>query len=217
VLTATAEYRHESIPAAADAVARIARGFGLEPVASDDPAVLDDLGDAAAVVLLHASGDVLGERRRATLAKFVRAGGGFAAIHGAATAEPGWPGYVDLVGARFRSHPPLDDAFVTIRIEDAAHPSTAHLPSGGWRWSDEWYAFDRNPRDRVRVLLTVDETEYGAAGDDAMGADHPLAWAGEHGAGRTFVTALGHRASAWADPTFLGHVRGGIASVLRTA
>jgi type 1 glutamine amidotransferase len=43
-----------------------------------------------------------------------------------------------------------------------------------------------------------------------MGADHPLVWCREQGAGRVFYTALGHTSEAYHDPDFLAHLRGGI-------
>ena len=43
-----------------------------------------------------------------------------------------------------------------------------------------------------------------------MGADHPLVWCREQGAGRVLRTALGHAADAWADPDFRAHLLGGI-------
>lgn len=43
-----------------------------------------------------------------------------------------------------------------------------------------------------------------------MGADRPLVWCREQGAGRVFCTALAHAAEAWADPDFRARLLGGI-------
>ncbi len=43
-----------------------------------------------------------------------------------------------------------------------------------------------------------------------MGADHPLAWCREQGAGRVFYTSLGHTSEIYDDPDFRAHLRGGI-------
>ncbi|WP_327292319.1 ThuA domain-containing protein [Streptomyces sp. NBC_01198] len=43
-----------------------------------------------------------------------------------------------------------------------------------------------------------------------MGADHPLVWCRRVGAGRSFCTALGHAASAYAGPGFRAHLRGAL-------
>jgi type 1 glutamine amidotransferase len=91
-------------------------------------------------------------------------------------------------------------------VEDAAHPATRPLPAV-WDFTDEWYDFRANPRERVRVLLRADEESYEGGG---MGADHPLAWCRTQGTGRVFYTALGHAASAYRDPRFLAHLSGGL-------
>ena len=41
-----------------------------------------------------------------------------------------------------------------------------------------------------------------------MGADHPVAWSHTVEKGRVFVTALGHNAEMYKDPTYLGHFGG---------
>lgn len=212
IFSATAGFRHESIPATVEAVTQDAAAAGLDVVHTEDAADLHDLNGYAAVVFAHASGDVLDDEARASLVAFVEAGGGFAGIHGASTAERGWPEYEKLVGARFLMHPPGTTS-ARVRVENPGHPSTAHLDAE-WPWIDEWYCFESNPRENVTVLLTVDETDYLPDGEPSMGDDHPLAWHGTYGEGKTFYTALGHPIWAYDDPTFRAHVWGGITSVL---
>ncbi|EFL38290.1 LOW QUALITY PROTEIN: sigma-70 factor, partial [Streptomyces griseoflavus Tu4000] len=121
-----------------------------------------------------------------------------------ACTEYDWPYYGELLGARFDRHPALQPGRVL--TEDRDHPATRHLPAV-WEFTDEWYDFRTNPRGSVRVLLSADESSYEGGG---MGADHPLAWCRDQGAGRVFYTALGHSAEAYADPGFRAHLRGGI-------
>ncbi len=90
--------------------------------------------------------------------------------------------------------------------EDREHPATVHLGEQ-WEHTDEWYAFRRNPRENVRVLLSVDEATYQGG---TMGADHPLAWCHEYGGGRSFYTALGHADETYQDPRFLNHLVGAL-------
>ncbi|WP_112135370.1 ThuA domain-containing protein [Glycomyces dulcitolivorans] len=212
VFTKTTGFRHDSIPAGVEAVKRIAADLGAEVEHTEDSAVHDpvELARFAAVVWLSPSGDVLGELERAALADYVTGGGGWAGVHGASTAEKSWPFFKELVGARFIGHPPgCTPGEIDVKIAD--HPSTAHLPKR-WAWTDEWYSFDERPQ-HVEVLLEADETTY-EAGDLAMGAPHPLAWHRRLEAGQCFYTALGHDASAYEDEVFLGHLTGGIQSVL---
>ncbi|MEV6180196.1 ThuA domain-containing protein [Streptomyces sp. NPDC052016] len=202
VYTRTTAYRHDSIPDAVTAV----RELGAHTVDhTEDPAALEaPLDGYAAVVFLSTSGEVLTPDGRARLARYVEEGGGFAGIHAAACTEYDWPYYGELLGARFARHPALQPGKAV--VEDRAHPATRHLPPV-WDFTDEWYDFRTNPRDRARVLLTADESSYDGGG---MGADHPLAWCREQGAGRVFYTALGHTAEAYRDADFLAHLRGGI-------
>ncbi|MFI9767843.1 ThuA domain-containing protein [Streptomyces sp. NPDC052415] len=202
VFTRTTDYRHDSIPAAVAAL-RTLGDFTVDH--SEDPAALTaPLEPYAAVVFLSTSGEVLTPAGRQRLAGYVEAGGGFVGVHAAACTEYGWPWYGELLGARFTRHPDFQPGRAL--VEDHDHPATCHLPPV-WDFTDEWYDFDTNPRASARVLLSADETSYEGGG---MGADHPLAWCREQGAGRVFYTALGHAAEAYDDPGFRAHLRGGI-------
>lgn len=204
VYTRTAAYRHDSIPDAVAAL-RTLDPEGLAVDATEDPAALErPLTPYAAVVFLSTSGEVLTDAGRARLTAYIEDGGGFAGVHAAACTEYGWPHFGALLGARFTRHPAPQPGRVL--VEDRAHPATAHLPAH-WDLSDEWYDFDTNPRATAHILLRVDENSYEGGG---MGADHPLAWCREQGAGRVFYTALGHASSAYADPAFRAHLLGGL-------
>jgi len=209
VFTKTAGYRHESIPAAVTAV----REMGFRVYATEDAAVFTaDLSRFGAVVFLSTTGVLLDRAQRDGLRRYLRGyllgGGGFAAVHSAMHSETDWPFFEGLVGARFAGHPPLQPG--RILVEEHDHPATAHLESV-WEWTDEWYNFPANPRERVRVLMRVDETSYDGG---TLGDDHPIAWCHEYEGVRCFYTSLGHTPEAYRDPAFRAHLRGGILSVL---
>jgi type 1 glutamine amidotransferase len=202
VYTRTADYRHDSIPAAIAAVGAL---DAYEADATEDPAALEaPLDGYAAVVFLSTSGEVLTPAGRARLAAYVESGGGFVGVHAAACTEYDWPYYRELLGARFDRHPPYQPGRAI--VEDRAHPATRHLPPV-WDFTDEWYDFRTNPRGAVRVLARADESSYTGGG---MGDDHPLIWCRDQGEGRVFYTALGHASEAYEDREFLAHLRGGI-------
>jgi type 1 glutamine amidotransferase len=209
VFTRTTDYRHESIPAGVRAVTALAAEDGLGVDHTEDPTVFtaDGLSRYAVVVWLSASGDVLDDDQRTAFAGWLRSGGAFAGVHGATTAEPGWPEFERIVGAVFSHHPEIQPGVV--HVEDPAHPSTAALPTP-WLHTDEWYDFRSDPRDRVRVLLTVDEGSYEGG---HMGEGHPIAWCHDYGDGRCWYTALGHRVETYEDELFLAHLRGGLRSL----
>ncbi|MGC0336979.1 type 1 glutamine amidotransferase [Streptomyces sp. SLBN-8D4] len=99
VHTRTTAYRHDSIPAAVDAVRALG---GFEVDASEDPAALErPLDRYAAVVFLSTSGEILTPAGRERLAAHVESGGGFVGVHAAACTEYTWPHYGELLGARF--------------------------------------------------------------------------------------------------------------------
>ncbi|WP_097956114.1 MULTISPECIES: ThuA domain-containing protein [unclassified Streptomyces] len=207
VYTRTTAYRHDSIPAARTSLRELGEEEGFTVETSEDPAVFTDasLAGRGAVVFLSTSGDVLTEEGRAALRRWITAGGGFLGVHSAVCTEYDWPYYGELLGARFAGHPAFQPG--TVLVENRNHPATAHLPER-WEWSDEWYDFRTGPRrPGVRVLATVDETGYEGGG---MGADHPLVWCGDSGAGRSFYTALGHADEAYSDPAFRRHLLGGL-------
>jgi cytochrome c len=208
VFSRTASVRHDSIPAAVAALADMAEQRGLSLTASKDPTLFSDAGlaDFSAVVFLLTTGDVLNDEQQGALERFIRAGNGYAGIHSASDTEYAWPWYGELVGAYFQAHSLVEPA--TVLVADGAQPATRDLPSP-WMRSDEWYAFSSNPRDKVTVLLTVDESTYDP-GQGVMGNDHPVAWQRNFDGGRSFYTALGHTIESYAESAFMAHVSGGI-------
>ena len=72
-------------------------------------------------------------------------------------------------------------------VKDRAHPSTRAIPQP-FEVFDEIYQFDRYDPARVHLLLYMAKhPESGEPGE------FPLAWTRDHGKGRVFYTALGHR------------------------
>lgn len=205
VFSRTQGFRHDSI---ADGIAMfeaLAQERGFEVTFTEDGAAFsdDNLAGYAVVVWLSTTGDVLSSEQELAFERYMRNGGGYVGIHAASDTEYEWPFYGRLVGAYFRSHPSIQDAGV--RIEDNAHPATAHLDAT-WMRRDEWYNFRENPRDQVTVLLALDEATYGG-GD--MG-DHPIAWSHENEGGRAFYTALGHTSESYEEPAFRDHIAGAV-------
>jgi type 1 glutamine amidotransferase len=204
----TAGYRHTSIEPAVTALRALAVQRGFDLVATEDAAIFSSSGLAPfnVVMFLLTSGDVLNDTQQAAFEAFIRAGHGFVGVHSATTTEVDWPFYGGLVGAYFTGHPDVQSASVI--VENANHPSTAGL-SSPWVRTDEWYAFDMNPRSSVTVLLRVDESSYNP-GTWSMGADHPIAWYQEYEGGRAFQTALGHTEQSYSEAAFLNHIAGAI-------
>ncbi len=208
-----------SVDAAAAALRAMARRHGWALVSSDNGAVFNarDLARFDAVVWNNVSGDVLTQSQRASLRRWIEAGGGFTGIHGSG-GDPLylWDWYADvLIGARFSGHPmapQFQEAAVV--VEDARNPITAGLGSG-WRMTEEWYSFQKSPcAHGVHVLLRLDESSYspvGLGGADIRMGDHPIAWTSCIGNGRSFYTAIGHRPENYAEAQSLAVLENGIA------
>jgi len=197
MLTATAGFRHESIPAARAAVSSLATQSGAFTVtATEDLRELTASRLASTDVLMFAltTGELAFDADQKTaISSFVAGGGGFIGIHSAADTLYQWPEYGQLVGTYFKEHPWTQTASVI--VEDSGHPAVAGAETP-FRILEEFYTFQRNPRGSVHVLLSLDGRSVGADGD------FPLAWTQTIGRGRSYYNALGHFDATWNDPWF---------------
>ncbi|MCW2882336.1 MAG: hypothetical protein JWQ95_6436 [Sphaerisporangium sp.] len=206
VFSKTAGFRHDSIPVGITTVRELGAANNFTVDATEDAAAFTtaNLAQYKAVIFLSTTGDVLDATQQAAFESYIAAGGGYVGVHAAADTEYDWPWYGGLVGAYFASHPAIQQ--VTVRVEDATHPSTAHLPAA-WVRTDELYNYRTNPRDVAHVLARLDESTYTGG---SMGADHPIAWCQTYRGGRSWYTGLGHTQESYAEPAFRAHLLGGI-------
>jgi hypothetical protein len=63
----------------------------------------------------------------------------------------------------------------SVTVEDKKHPAMQGLPATFVIDREEWYTYDKNPRPKVHVLASVDESTYNPRTDTTMG-DHPVIW-----------------------------------------
>lgn len=220
VFSKTNGYRHKhAIRAANAAIENIANERGWSVFFTENGAVFNpaDLNRFDATVWNHTSGDVLNTEQKQAFRNYIENGGGFVGIHGAG-GDPRyvWRWYVEtLLGAQFKGHPMMPQLQpAVVHIEAPDDVTMRGLPAE-WRRTDEWYSFQRSPRDQgLEVLATVDERTYRPRmfwKDIAMGADHPVIWKHSVGKGRVFYSALGHSASAYREPAHLKLLENAIA------
>ncbi|PYR13462.1 MAG: hypothetical protein DMF99_01275 [Acidobacteria bacterium] len=197
MLTATAAFRHDSIPTSKQVMAALASRGGAFTVA-----VTEDLGDitparlAETDVLMFAltSGELaLDQNQKSAIVAWITNGGGFIGVHSATDTLYDWSDYGRIVGAYFKEHPWTEPA--TVIVEDRSHPTTSGL-GASLRLLEEFYTFRENPRPSVHVLLSLDAASVHAQGD------FPLAWWQTIGRGRSYYNALGHFSETWNDPSF---------------
>src|SRR5690242_17771591 len=135
VFSKTAEFRHDSIPAAQAALRQLAGEHGWRADFTEDSAefTYERLARYDAVIFLLTTGDVLDAAQQAAFERYSRAGGGFVGVHSASDTEYSWVWYDGLIGAhnnQQNKHSGVISA--TIQVVDHAHPSTAALPD---RWT----------------------------------------------------------------------------------
>ncbi len=225
IFSKTNGFRDDSqIRAANAALEALARDQSWASYTTENAAVFNSvqLAQFDAVVWNSVSGDVLTEEQRAAIKGWIEQGGGFVALHGSG-GDPSykWRWYVEnLIGVQFIGHtlsPHIQQARLV--VEDRDHPATRHL-SAIWVRDDEWYSFASSPRSKgYHVLISIDEASYSPREripllvdkDLRMGRDHPMVWTHCEGKGRVFYSALGHPASAYAEPAHLAMIAGAIA------
>ncbi len=175
-----------------------AAGFAVE-VRTDVTAMLG-AGPVGDVLVVNCSAAAAGDGPRselpgsaiAGLAGYLAAGGGVLAVHSAVMSFPDWPGWAELLGARWRAgasmHPPRGPA--RVRVHTGAHPIVAGV-----------HDFDTD--DERYSRLEVTGADLPLAEHDHDGRAHPLIWARTHGpaGARVVYDALGHDLVGYDSPT----------------
>lgn len=230
VFSRTAGFRHLSIPDGIAAITSLGEANGFAVEATEDPAIFTDadLARFDAVVFLNTTGSVMTDDGRAAFERYLEGGGGWVGVHSAADTEYEWAFYERILGgAYFLAHPVQQPGVIVNEAPD--QPSTGHLPD---RWTipfEEFYSFRVSPRDRVRVLLSIDESTYlqdpnttdipmGPSipeGQTGVMGDHPMSWCHDLGDGRAWYTALGHESYLYQLPDYRDHLLGGILTATR--
>ncbi len=185
VFSATAGYRHQSIPTGKLALEKMGASTGAyETVISDDPAYFEPsaLQQFDAVVLLNTTQDFFMPKAKTHRAKYtaeawaalqarhnrlvdnlidyVQQGGGLVGIHAATDSCYQHEAYGETIGGYFAGHPWGSRHNVTIVVEDAEHALNKPVFEGMDDFSikEEIYQFREQPysRDKLRVLLRLD-------------------------------------------------------------
>jgi hypothetical protein len=174
---------------------------------------LSNLSQYKAVIFFSNSRDVLWDHGRAVnpafavstttsayldaakvnLRQYMRAGGGFVAIHNAHGTEYNWPWYEGLLGnSNYYDHGQYQLGSFVITSADS---STSPIGSPGTAvpFKDEWYNLVPFPTD-VKFLATVDENTLATKHSTHPGfpSFHPVTWCQYYDGGRAWITTLGH-------------------------
>lgn len=150
------------------------------------------------------------DQAKVLLRQYMRAGGGFVAVHNAHGTEYNWPWYEGLLGnSNYYDHGQFQQGVFQIESSDS---STDPIGPPGTRvlFSDEWYNLVPFPTG-VKFLATVDESTLATRHSVHPGfpSFHPIAWCQYYDGGRAFITTLGHDARATADLSLPDNQPGG--------
>jgi len=208
VVSVTKEFRHDVIPAANEMLGQLAQSSGkftVDYVKDEKDMAAQMTADALSkydgVVFNNTSG-MLPLPDRDAFIQWVQSGKGFVGLHAATDTLKDFAPYVEMIGAKFKTHGPQVE--VEVINQDPKHP--AGRPFGAsFKIHDEIYQFSDFHRNTVRGLLTMDK--HPNAG---VPGDYPVAWCKNFGQGRVFYTSLGHRTDVIQRAEVQQHVLGGI-------
>ena len=199
MLTATAGFRHDSIPTARDVLTSLGPANGFTITSTEDLSAFNtaNLANFEVIMFAMTSGELaFTVNQQNALLAFVNGGKGFIGTHSATDTLYGWPDYGRLVGAYFNDHPWTQQGRVI--VEDASHPAAGVRDA--FTLEEEFYTFRENPRSRVQILMRLDASSVGATGD------FPLVWTQSFGSGRSYYNALGHFPATWRDVRFQSQI-----------
>ncbi|MGE6356500.1 ThuA domain-containing protein [Flavobacterium sp. NPDC079362] len=104
---------------------------------------------------------------------------------------PMWQWFSDFMGGiQFKDYIPAF-ANAKVNIEDTSHPIMKGVPASFFVKKEEWYTYNKSPRQNVHVMASVDEATYEPASEIKMG-DHPVIWTNPHFAARNVYIFMGH-------------------------
>jgi type 1 glutamine amidotransferase len=144
--------------------------------------------------------DLTDEQKKDMMAFIHDDGKGFVGIHAALDTNYKWPEYGEMIGGWFNEHP-WGTFQAPIINEGGNFPATAQFPQNCVK-RDEIYQAKEWSRDKVNVLLRLDETKLNYNNPRVHRDDHDfaVAWSKMYGKGRVFYSTLGHTNEAWKDP-----------------
>ena len=208
VVSVTKGFRHDSIPTVERVVEVLGKAGGAFAVdyARTDADLAARMTPAAlgaydGVVFASTTGDLPLPDRQGFL-DWIATGKAFVGIHAATDTFPGFPPYIAMIGGQFLKHGP--QVKVDLLVQDPEHPATKGMASPTAVF-DEIYQMKNFDQAETHTLLALDKHP-----NEGTPGFYPLAWSREHGKGRVFYTALGHREDVLEADWFKKHLLGGI-------
>jgi type 1 glutamine amidotransferase len=198
----TKGYHHASTETSLAVITTLGRKSGaFTTTITDDASIIDaDFLKDYDAVMFFTSGELpMDASHKKALMDFIKSGRGFIGVHAATDTFNRWPEYGEMVGGYFDGHPWHQE--VTINIEDPNFPGMNFLGKS-FRFAEEVYQYRNWDRDKVHVLLSLDNNSVDISKGKRADKDYAMAWCKKYGRGRVLFNGLGHRPEAWNDPRF---------------
>jgi type 1 glutamine amidotransferase len=201
---ATQGFQHDSISDAMYMMTKLGKDTGLwDTVVKTDTELITKKKlegnrknlDTFDAIFLYTTGELpLDDEQKQALLSFVKDDGkGIIGGHSAIDTFYKWPEFGEMMGGYFDLHP-WNQFDAPVIVEDREHPITKHMPAT-FTIKDEIYQVKDYSRDKVRVLVRLDEKKIDLAnkGVHRKDGDFAVAWVKNYGQGRVFWTTFGHR------------------------
>ncbi|HNW56675.1 MAG TPA: ThuA domain-containing protein [Bacteroidales bacterium] len=139
------------------------------------------------------------EKSEAAFIKYIEEGrGGWVGFHHASLlgefdGYPMWNWFSDFMGGIRYQNYIATTVTATVNVEDKKHPVMKGVSPSFVIPGEEWYTYNKSPRQNVHVLASVDESSYKPDSDIKMG-DHPVIWVNEKMKARNVYFFMGHHA-----------------------
>ena len=207
-------YVHDNIAASVAAIRKLGAANKFAVDASDDPKVFTtgNLKQYRVLVFSNSNNQAFeNDTQRDAFKTYIRSGGGFVGIHSASGSERGWDYYQQVLGARFKRHPPFQP--FTVKVVAPKFPAVKGTPAT-FDWADECYYVEKlNPG--VKPVLVTDprkivDPQFAADPGELIDGMRPLAWYQSFDGGREFYLALGHKKEDYENPLLTRMILGGI-------
>jgi uncharacterized protein len=213
VIGETKGFEHDSVPDAMGTIWKLGHDTGLWDtyIRTDSELITKgkvgpngkNLDDFNALVFASTTGelDLTDQQKKDMLAFIHDDGKGFVGVHAALDTNYKWPEYGEMIGAWFDQHP-WSTFWAPIINEDPSFPATAHFPREFMKRDEIYQPSKEFSREKVHVLLRLDERKLDYNNPRVHRQDHDfaVAWSKMYGKGRVFYSTLGHTNEAWNDP-----------------
>ncbi len=205
-------FQHDSVSHALATIERLGRKTGLWDtyIRTDSQLITKqklDAGNAHNLdyfdaVVFYTTGELkMDDQQKADLLSFVKDDGkGFIGIHSATDTFYNWPEYGEMIGGYFDQHP-WNTFNAPVIVEDREFPGMQQFPEQ-FVILDEIYQYKNYSRDKVRVLMRLDESKLDLANKNVHRTDGDFAvgWVKNYGKGRVYYSNLGHREETYDRP-----------------